>query len=133
MEVPVVLGCAGIAEYSRRQLKGLDMKYRAERNEFVQSASLAVSLLIWPLLFRRIVGKHKWAWIGALWFTIMVANEMIMNDNPNSRYGSLTSANVVISAAFACGSLLAVINRGRNIPSKGAAILLWSLVLALVL
>jgi len=90
-----------------------------------------------PLLFHHIVDFNNHACMaGLVWTCAMIVWEIATRKDESTAdvahqiSETKVNANVVVSAAWAVGSLLAVIAKKNSSMKKGASILLMSLVIA---
>ena len=124
---------AAILADSVKRTHGMDLRMRRERNAILSAAVSAAVLILYPLIFHKLVGFEGIAMFGFLWTYVMILYDGYQQpesreDDQAALYNTSNAANVVIGACWATGSLIhAISNRGMN--SKGARILLISLVL----
>lgn len=115
---------------------GKKQPFAEQQEKMLTIGTKSIFLLLWPVVFGLVVGwdnvaKNAWVSIGFIWTVLaLLWNLFLQPDGEDPAVRS--SAQIVIGAAWAVGTLLAVSNKkGKWQPQNGARILLISLVLCI--
>ena len=139
----MVLSAACVLILSARQKGAGDDRYRREKARIVVAGVYAAGLLLWPVICSTIIGwdkikAHPILGIAFAWTVGAFAWELFANMGEETDHEAMratgdtrTNANVIIGAAWAVGSLLAVVRATGSQSSDGARILLMALVLCI--
>lgn len=110
-----------------------------ETNRLYNNGVLMASILVWPLLFGAVVGWDQLTgkmWFPFLWPTVLMVyglTQTTTKEAPETafqRHNEIKSnANGLIGAAFALGTLLAVIQGNQS--KQGAQVLMISLLMCI--
>ena len=115
---------------------GKKQPFPEQQEQLLKIGTKSIFLLLWPVVFGLVVGwsnvaKNAWVSIGFIWTVLALLWDLFLHqdgEDPAVR----SSAQIVIGAAWAVGTLLAVSNKkGKWQPQNGARILLISLVMCI--